>query len=548
MCNLKSAVKAIFILPVILVLGIASILNVANLSGGHHMSSTLGGMLSGMSTLQTLTLEDDFAVVSSSADDDTAEIVPASSNTITIRAINPGYNTDVGKNTGELIELEKLTENEVDLSQVAIVYTAKPTTTGEVGKSTTLYTFPDGSRMTGESILFRYSDSPEVLDALADSGSFSAVADLTYDTSIAMYGTLSLTRADDVISSVCWLGGNDCLPYFSTTVKSRSYTTILRNSETGEYQHVNDPELLFVPGESGLYLPRDNFDNYGTDENSANDSGSDANPATSPCYGLIFSEILSYYDDDPAEQFIELYNSTSQEILISECLVRYKNKTYSIVLEPTILSPDMYYVLHPHPTFRLTKNPATENLLEITDKSGTVVSSLSYPHGQKKSTSYALIGYNGDGSQNWQITYIPTPGAENVSQEFKICPAGKVLNEATGNCVNASTLSSTLKDCGEGKYRNPETGRCKSYKDTDETTPCKDGYERNPETNRCRKVKENNGADYPVVPITSVEEQSTFIALWALAGVGAIGAGYIIFQFRKEIWYFFRRIFGMIRK
>ena len=315
-------------------------------------------------------------MVSSSADDDTAEIVPASSNTITIRAINPGYNTDVGKNTGELIELEKLTENEVDLSQVAIVYTAKSTTTGGTGKSTVLYAFPDGSRMVGKSVLLRYLESPEVSVPLADSGDFSTVADLTYDTSIAMYGTLSLTRADDVISSVCWLGGNDCLPYFSTTVKSRSYTTILRDSETGEYQHVNDPELLFVPGESGLYLPRDNFDNYGTDENSANDSGSDANPATLPCYGLIFSEILSYYDDDPAEQFIELYNSTSQEILISECLVRYKNKTYSIVLEPTILSPDMYYVLYPHPTFRLTKNPTTENLLEITDKSGTVVSSL----------------------------------------------------------------------------------------------------------------------------------------------------------------------------
>ena len=147
------------------------------------------------------------------------------------------------------------------------------------------------------------------------------------------------------------------------------------------------------------------------------------------------------------------------------------------------------------------------------------------------------------------MTFHPTPGEPNIPQEFKTCPAGKVINETTGNCVNATTLSSLLKDCGEGKYRNPETGRCKSYNNSDDDSKeCKEGYERNPETGRCRKIKDNSGADYPVIPITGVEERSSFIAIWAIAGVAVVGIGYVLYQFRKEIWYLCRRITGKVKK
>ena len=176
------------------------------------------------------------------------------------------------------------------------------------------------------------------------------------------------------------------------------------------------------------------------------------------------------------------------------------------------------------------------------------VATLAYPHGQKKSTSYAFFGYNSDGSENWQVTFSPTPGGPNVRQEYKVCPAGKVLNESTDNCVNATTMKTTLKDCGEGKIRNPETGRCKSVNDNlNDQTPCKEGYERNPETGRCRKIKDNSGADYPVIPVTGIEEQSSFIALWAIGGVVAIGGFYVVFQFRSEIIYFLPKALGKLK-
>ena len=486
---------------------------------------------------------------------------------IAIRTINPGYTIDDIKNTGELIELINLTSinpdydpsipgaekyqepNTLDLDNLALIYTAKSSSASTPGKSTIIYMFPSGSQFVGRSILLRYESSPE---ATAD----STAQDLTYTTSLAQAGALSLIKlsatADlsvfpttssldafgEVISSVCWLGGESCLPTFSTTVKSRAYTTITRDDFTGEYTHTNSAELLYNPSAPGLYLPPDIID-------SPSDLSNDTNPpnalAASKCYGLEFSEILSYYDTDSTEQFIELYNSTDAPLSLDGCKIRYKNKSYP--LASATIQPSGFYVLSP-PPFRFTKNPTAENTLELVDANGAIIDTLTYPHGQKKSTTYALIGYHADGSENWQVTYAATPGAANIFQEYQSCPAGKIINEATGNCVKADTLktTSTLKDCGAGKYRNPLTGRCKSYNTDSEQASCKDGYERNPETGRCRKIRENTGADYPVVPLTSYEEKTTFIALWALGGVALLGVGIITFQFRQEITYFVKKI------
>ena len=164
-----------------------------------------------------------------------------------------------------------------------------------------------------------------------------------------------------------------------------------------------------------------------------------------------------------------------------------------------------------------------------------------YLHGQKKSTSYAFFGYDNTGQALWRSTYQPTPGAANVYQEFRTCPAGKIINETTGNCVKVATLE-PVQDCPAGKYRNPATGRCKNIETATVPTPCKEGYERNPETNRCRKIKTNTGADFALIPETGGESQS-FIAIWALVALLALGIGYLIFQFRRELIQLLRRIF-----
>lgn len=505
-----------------------------------HNNSFSHSNFSEMPLLSSLSVEDteDLSTISDSGVEDERRIA--------INAINPGYSTDSGKNSGEMIELINLTDETVSLDDIAIIYAAKPTGGNVYGKSTVLYSFPKGSKFVGEKILMRLDSAPETTEGNQD---------VVYSTSLAMTGSLAIVKLVDnydalnvpdnsdfseygeVINSVCWLGGEECLPIFSTTVKSRAYTTILRNEETGEYAHVAEYTPDYNGKFSGLYLPPE-IEAESIEKDNLFDVDKE-----SECQGLIFSEILSYYDSDASEQFVEFYNSSAETLRLDNCRIKYKNKYYELANSTTLLSAAEYYVFRPE--FRLTKNPNTENTLELYDANGTVVSRLSYPHGQKKAASYALVGYDSDGLESWQITYMVTPGAANYYQEYRSCPAGKVINEITGNCVKVTTISNALADCPAGKYRNPATGRCKSMAgDDDGSSECKEGYERNPETNRCRKIKNNNGAEFPIVPITGEVEQTTFIAIWAIVGVVLLGALYVIFQFRKEIKYLLRKIFN----
>ena len=296
----------------------------------------------------------------------------------------------------------------------------------------------------------------------------------------------------------------------------------MRNETTGEFEHLSS------------YEPSYNKDSYYVEEDT--DKGM---VVVSQCKGLEFSEILSYYEASRTEQFIEFHNGTSEQILLDGCKIRYKNKSYDL---SGIVLADEYKVYYPE-LFSLTKNPTSSNLLEIIDVDGTIVDTLNYPNGQRKGTSYALIGYDDSGKELWHITYAPTPGAPNNYQEFKTCEAGKVLNQETGNCVKATSI--TEKTCKEGYYLNILTGRCKKIEQKTAKT-CKEGYYLNPETNRCRRITENNGADYSLEP-EKYEEKSSFVALYAVLGALGLGLIYLIYESRKEIWKLFRKVFPKSR-
>ena len=69
--------------------------------------------------------------------------------------------------------------------------------------------------------------------------------------------------------------------------------------------------------------------------------------------------------------------------------------------------------------------------------------------------------------------------------------------------------------------------------DTKEKT-CKEGYYLNPETNRCKRIAENKGADYGLTP-ENYDENTAFIALYAVLGVLGVGLIYLGWEFRDEI-------------
>lgn len=426
-----------------------------------------------------------------------------------IWAVNPGYTVDGVRDVGEFIELHRTTDVSLSLAGYSLRYT------NTSGAKTTLIDFSEGSTMAGESLLLRLARSPE-----------SAQSDATYMTTLAMSaGKLEIVFEDQVVDEVCWSGKSGCAAAF----KSSQPTVLLREEKSNNFSHVVDYPPSFDAAHPSLILP---------------ELPDDADPSEFPttnCTKLEFSEILTYYSDKKSEQFIELYNPSDQDIDLSGCQLRYKKKNYPL---SGLVPADDYYAYYPNQAssaFSLTKDPNTSNTVDLVG-SATNIDTLTYNHGQKKSTSYARF-YDANGEEIWQLTYAPTPGSANVMQEFRTCPEGKVINIATGNCIKASSLSAAATDCPAGKYRNPLTGRCKKISsENGEPKPCAAGYERNPETNRCRKIKQNNnGADYPLVPET-YSDQSTFIALGVIGVIVAGGVVYIVLQFRHEIMRLQRKV------
>lgn len=421
-----------------------------------------------------------------------------------IRAVNPGYTIDNKSNVGELIEISRKHFDEpISLAGTTVGYT------NSSGNYSILFEFPENSWMTGETILLRLASSPN-----------SELATLNYKKTLAFKAGINLMQGEDLIDEVCWTGKEGCYKAFTST----KHTTLVRNLETGIFEHLLDYEATY------------DVNAYRVDQ-AKEEEGYGALP--SQCKGMEFSEILSYYESSPGEQFIELYNRSAEQILLDGCQIRYKNKNYRL---SGIVKPEGYHVYYPN-GFRLTKNPTNFNVLELVDTDGKTLDTLKYPNGQRKGTSYALVGFDGNGEEIWKVTYAPTPGTANNYQEYKSCEVGKVLNKVTGNCVKATEVKT--KVCKKGQYLNKLTGRCKKI-ETKTEKKCKEGYYLNPETNRCRKIKENKGADYNLKP-ENYEESSSFVALYAVLGVLGAGGLYLVYEFRKEIWRLFGRVFRRFR-
>ena len=418
-----------------------------------------------------------------------AEEVGWNAPSIYIRAINPGYTVDNKSNVGEMIELARRDSDEpISLAGTTVGYT------NSSGNYSILFEFPESSWMTGETLLLRLASSPE-----------SELAAVNYTKTLAFKGGISINMGDDKIDEVCWTGKDGCVREF----KSATPTTLVRNLQTGEFEHMED------------YLPEYDESSYRVDVDD------EVVEPASQCVGLRFSEILSYYETMQNEQFIELYNSKSEQILLDGSGIRYKNKLYRM---SGVVKADEY-VLYVPTEFGLTKNPTNVNLLELVDIDGTVLDKLEYPNGQRKGATYAMVGYDTNGEEIWRVTFAPTPGEPNNYQQFKSCEEGKVINEATGNCVKVATISEKI--CPEGQYLNLLTGRCNKYKTTIEKS-CKEGYVLNPLTGRCRKIVENTGATYSLEP-EKFEEKSSFTALYAVLGVMAVGLIYVGYEFRHEL-------------
>ncbi|MBO7664894.1 hypothetical protein J6S46_03515 [Candidatus Saccharibacteria bacterium] len=422
---------------------------------------------------------------------------------IYIKAVNPGYTVDGKTNVGEMIELVRNDDSDAPLSLAGL----KIGYTNSSGNSVDLHEFPDNSWLTGEGLLLHFSGN-------------EMPAHLSYLKTLAFKaGPLTLTLNGEVIDSVCWTGKDECQEAFSSTHP----TTLVRNVEANVFSHLENYEPTF---RADAY-----YETPVPDE-------------TPPrqCERLEFSEILSYFESSANEQFIEIFNPTAEQVLLNGCQIKYKNNLLKL---EGIIGPEKYQAIYPT-DWHFTKNPTTENQVELIDVDGSLVDTLIYRNNQKKAASLAKFGVDKNGEALWRSTYSQTPGDENIYTEFPPCPDGKVLNENTGNCVKITTLPAA-KTCPAGSYLNPETGRCKKYVTKVETT-CAEGYFKNPLTGRCKKIVVNDGASFPVNQEEEFQVTTTFTAAYALIAVILVGVAYAVFQFRHRLKRLFDKVFRSFRR
>lgn len=329
--------------------------------------------------------------------------------------------------------------------------------------------------------------------------------------------------------------------------------------------------------EAGLSTQRCLIENLFTDtDNNANDFRSyaaitlndgtlctppedDPLPVTNACAGLLISEVLpNPLGADGGNEFIEVYNPTAADITLEGCGLQTTGNAKHYTFGGDALEPGAYRALYGNETGLSLPNTAGGTVYLLASDTSEVYA-VTYPPDMPDDVTWAWFGNN-----DWQITYLPSPGNTNKVQPLKPCPAGQERSEDTGQCRNnVVAVDTALAACAPGQERNPATNRCRSIAAaaTPTLTPCKPGQERNPETNRCRSIVAASAALKPCAPgqernpetnrCRKVAGASTAKPIsvqdvaastkgdmlgWWFAGIIGTGAlGYAAYEWRQEI-------------
>lgn len=248
------------------------------------------------------------------------------------------------------------------------------------------------------------------------------------------------------------------------------------------------------------------------------------------------------------QMFVEIINESDQKIELDNCSVH--RGTVAVALSGTLVGGGVASFVVKDVTI---KEPNTDVNIYIYESDVRINDSLVKYKKVKASASWAW--FDTDEQSGWLQTFAPTPGEENIYQQFQTCEEGKMINPETGNCIKVPTsflecpagqyrnpdtnrcrklpTETVLSVCPEGSFRNPDTNRCKKLASETVLSACQVGYERNPETNRCRKIIDSSSPTFAVQNVPTSQETNIMIAV-AAGGVG-VTLAMIIWSFRQEI-------------
>lgn len=446
-----------------------------------------------------------------------------------IKAVNPGYKIDGVNNVGEMIEIGKSSDAVVSLADLTVRYT------NSSGKETVLVEFPENSYMIGESLLLRLGSAP-----------MSELSNLIYNTTLALKaGPIALLVNDDMIDSVCWNGKDECEREFISSTP----TTLVRNLETGEFEHVQEYEPEYSEDGYVIIEPaedEENGENGLDDDDEENNNESELDDEDVEGRDQMFDEEDATEVDDvnkenkkTCSEGYYLYEPTGRcrKIVVEEektCAEGYylndvTGRCKKIVIEEEKACKEGYYL-----------NEETGRCKKIVIEEEKTCAEGYYLNEATGRCKKIVVEEEKTCKEGYYLNEETGRCRKIVVEEEKTCAEGQYLNPLTGRCKKIEV--EVEKTCAEGYYLNEATGRCKKIV-VEEKKICKEGYYLNEETGRCRKIVENNGANYELTP-ENYEESSSFVALYAVLGVLGVGAIYVVYEFRREIKRCFKKLFG----
>lgn len=215
-------------------------------------------------------------------------------------------------------------------------------------------------------------------------------------------------------------------------------------------------------------------------------------PTKITCEGIIISEVLPNPSGvDTGNEFIELYNPTSEVINLDRCSLQTSSSTKIFNLPASEMQPGEYRSFYDSSTGLVLPNSAGGSVWLLSPQEE--LARVLYPGELADDVSWSLV------DNYWQQSYVVTPSRANTYAPYKPCESGQFRSLETGRCQTPVAVTiAQLTPCKEGQERNPETNRCRNIEEVSVSlVACKEGQVRNPDTNRCRNVISNSSALTP---------------------------------------------------
>jgi hypothetical protein len=483
--------------------------------------------------------------------------VLAAASTLIITEVKVRLDTNNPLDYDEYIEIYNATPEPVDISGYSLEYFNS--TNPSVSQQPVQKSFDQGL-IAGNQHLLLAKQPAQIMSSIQ-----SPLSSLT-DTG----GRLKLvTTEGDVVDEVAWTNTQSLATsgdtYPAVVYQCNSSTTLCASNRTQSFARQKDnvgnyitptvawqlgpvspesSELLDVP------VPEPE------QPNNEEATPSETPPPPLTCEGILINEILpNPSGSDNAREFVELFNPTSEVILLKDCSLQTSSSGKLYTFSDVSLQPGQHLALYDNQTGLTLANSAggTVWLLSPTEE----VQAIVYPGALDDDASWSVV----DGA--WQRTYAVTPNAINVAIPLKPCVVGQQRDETTNKCETiaaiavaalspckpnqernpdtsrcrtiTSTLAASLVPCKEGQERNPDTNRCRTKTSDASLKPCSEGQERNPETNRCRQVLSAATTQQPAVKdVYSGPSKSS--PKWAVVIVAVIFAlVYAVYEWRQDI-------------